>query len=156
MLQGDLDVLVNRAEFHWMRLYLPLINKWDPCVLQNIVTVFMRWQSLVDVELCTPRQSKNLNLLNLHAPSFVYAFQYLTIRTPYRKLCQIFSDKQLNSLEGSLSLLWLVKQQNKIFSNNLCHAIFTLATCENSQLFKMGNSLTFSLFTLFITPCFHL
>ena len=34
-------------------------------------------------------------------------------------------------------------------------AIFTLATRENSQLFKMGDSLTFSLFTLFITPCFH-
>ena len=50
-----------------------------------------------------------------------------------------------------------MKQQNTIFSNNLCHAIFyTLMTCENSQLFKMGGSLTFSLFTLVIKPCFHL
>ena len=44
----------------------------------------------------------------------------------------------------------------KAVSHNLCHAIFTLATCKNSQLFKMGDSPTFSLFTLFITPCFHL
>ena len=54
------------------------------------------------------------------------------------------------SLGGSLSLLWLMKQQNKILSNNLCHAIFTLARCANSQLFKMRDSLTFCLFTLFI------
>ena len=44
-----------------------------------------------------------------------------------------------------------MKQQNKIFSNNLCHAIFTLARCANSQLFKIRDSLT-----LFITPFFHL
>ena len=51
------------------------------------------WQSLVAVALCTLRQSKNLNLLNLHAPNFVCAFQYLTISTRYRKLRQIFPDK---------------------------------------------------------------
>ena len=33
-------------------------------------------------------------------------------------------------------------------SNNLCHAIFTLARFENSQLFKMRDSLTFSLFVI--------
>ena len=43
-----------------------------------------------------------------------------------------------------------MKQQNKIFSNNLCHGIFTLARCTNSQLFKMRDSLTFCLFTLLI------
>ena len=32
-------------------------------------------------------------------------------------------------------------------SNSLCHAIFSLARFENSQLFKMRDSLTFSLFT---------
>ena len=43
--------------------------------------------------LCTLRQSKNLNLLNLHAPNFVCVFQYFTIRTHYRKRRQIFPDK---------------------------------------------------------------
>ena len=107
---------------------------------------------LVNVELCTPGQSKNLNLLNLHAPSFVYAFQYLTIRTPFSKLRQIFSDKQLKLIrrKSITALTYIMKQQNKIFSNNLCHAIFTLARCANSQLFKMRDSLTFCLFTLFI------
>ena len=36
------------------------------------------------------RQSKNLNFLNLHAPNFVCAFQYFTIRTRYRKLVKYF------------------------------------------------------------------
>ena len=39
-------------------------------------------------------------------------------------------------------------------SNNLCHAMFTLARFENSQLFKMRDSLRFSLFTLFIRRFF--
>ena len=30
-----------------------------------------------------------------------------------------------------------MKQQNKIFSNNLCHAVFTLARCANSQIKKI-------------------
>ena len=39
-----------------------------------------------DANMCTLRRSKNLNLLNLHAPNFVCSFQYLTIRTRYRNL----------------------------------------------------------------------
>ena len=52
-------------------------------------------KSLVAVALymCTLRQSKNPNLLNLDAPNFVWTFQYLTIRTRYRKLREIFPDK---------------------------------------------------------------
>ena len=47
-------------------------------------------------------------------------------------------------LQGDLDALTNEKPK-KTVSHNLCHAIFTLATCENSQLFKMGDSLTFSI-----------
>ena len=75
----------------------------------------------------------------------------LQFALPTGNFVKYFLTNNLNSLGGSVSLLWLMKQQNKIFSNNPCHAIFTLARCANSQLFKMQDSLTFCLFTLFIT-----
>ena len=84
--------------------------------MQNIVTVLiLAMTKLVDEELCTLRQSKNLKLLDLHAPSFVYAFQYLTIRTPYRKLRQIFSDKQLKLIrrKSITALTYEVTKQNR-------------------------------------------
>ena len=77
-------------------------------------------------------------------------FNTLQFALPTGNFVKYFPTNNQNSLGGSLSLLWLMKQQNKIFSNNLCHVIFTLARCANSQLFKMRDSLTFCLFTLFI------
>ena len=87
---------------------------------------------------------------------FVSAFQYLTIRTRYRKLRQIFPNKQLKLIRRKFitALTYDATKQND--SNNLCHAILTLAKFENSQLFKMRDSLTFSRFKLFIRRCFFL
>ena len=134
-----------------MRLYLTLINKWDSCLLQNIVTVFILAMTKLGrhrtVYTTTKQKSE---LIKLACTKLC-----LCVSIPYNShslqetSSNIFRQNK-NSLGGSLSLLWLMKQQNKIFSNNLCHAIFTLARCANSQLFKMRDSLTFCLFTLFI------
>ena len=112
------------------------------------------WQSLVAVALCTLQQSKILKLLNLHASNFVSSFQYVTICTPYRKLRQIFPDKNLLLITRKFitALTYDATKQN--VSNNFGYAIFMLARLENSQLFKMRDSTIFSVFISFIRRLF--